>query len=312
MLIGKIPSGAYKLSREAIFGADLPTSFTTKVNWRGSFPREMLSSFCRQHRLSEPVFKMSRLPLEEHIDAGSQKQPKITESAREAEHTNGDISVVDNDSVGDSESLFRCEVKVSSRLQDLLIQCTPKELYKKHSDGFQDSSLKVLLFFNALFLGEDMSLEKLNSLAEALDIQFDYPNLLREFKFCPTVNRDCKLRFESSIIVNIGDSTNGDGDTAISIEGPDSGVFPSSGCLASTKYTVYLVSADKCINELLESVDEFEFEMGSGAIVHHVEEALAQMCVGQSAYFSVNLPGQELLMAAARDPKRALSLINSG
>ncbi|KAI4370929.1 hypothetical protein MLD38_019220 [Melastoma candidum] len=312
MLIGKIPSGAYKVSREAIFGAELPTSFTTKNNWRGSFPREMLSSFCRQHRLSEPVFKMSRLPLKENTDAGSQKQLKVTKSALEVEHTNGDTNVVDNDTIGDSESLFRCEVKVSSRLLDLLIQCSPKELYKKHSDGFQDSSLKVLSFLNAYLLGKDMSEEKFNSLAEALDIQFEYPNLLKEFKFSPSVNRDWKVRFEGGTIPNIGDSTKGNGDSAIHIEGPESGVFPSSGCLASTKYTVCLVSVDKSINELLESVDEFEFEMGSGAIIPHAEAALSQMYVDQSARFSVNLPGPELLMAAARDPKRVFPLINSG
>ncbi|KAI5448377.1 hypothetical protein KIW84_015699 [Lathyrus oleraceus] len=58
MLLGKTPGGTYKLSREAILTAELPSKFTTRVNWRGSLPRDILSMFCRQHRLSEPVFSI--------------------------------------------------------------------------------------------------------------------------------------------------------------------------------------------------------------------------------------------------------------
>lgn len=55
----RIPDGGYKLSRDAIIAADLPTAFTTRKNWRGSYPRHLLSTFCRLHWLPEPEFSTS-------------------------------------------------------------------------------------------------------------------------------------------------------------------------------------------------------------------------------------------------------------
>ncbi|KAH6821086.1 hypothetical protein C2S53_015369 [Perilla frutescens var. hirtella] len=51
----KTPSGAYKISRDAILAAQLPFAFTTKSNWRGSFPRDILCAFCRSHHLYDPA-----------------------------------------------------------------------------------------------------------------------------------------------------------------------------------------------------------------------------------------------------------------
>ncbi|KAF8114981.1 hypothetical protein N665_0030s0030 [Sinapis alba] len=60
---GVSPNGIYKLSREALVTAHLPFSFTAKSTWRGPLPREILSMFCRQQQLAEPVFTISTTPV---------------------------------------------------------------------------------------------------------------------------------------------------------------------------------------------------------------------------------------------------------
>ncbi|KAI3936649.1 hypothetical protein MKX01_034078, partial [Papaver californicum] len=59
MLVGRLPDGGYKLSRDTIITTDLPTTFTTRMKWRGSYPRDLLSTFCHLHWLPEPEFKTS-------------------------------------------------------------------------------------------------------------------------------------------------------------------------------------------------------------------------------------------------------------
>lgn len=60
---GVSPNGIYKLSREALIAAQLPFSFTAKSTWRGPLPREILSMFCRQQQLADPVFTISTAPV---------------------------------------------------------------------------------------------------------------------------------------------------------------------------------------------------------------------------------------------------------
>ena len=64
--------------------------------------------------------------------------------------------------------------------------------------------------------------------------------------------------------------------------------------------------------ELLESVEEFEFEMGVGAVVPFVESVVSQMSVGQSAFLLVDPPSEELVISAAKDFVTAISLMSSG
>ncbi|PQQ21239.1 small RNA 2-O-methyltransferase [Prunus yedoensis var. nudiflora] len=197
MVIGKTPSGIYKLSRGAILAAELPLAFTTNAKWKGSFPREMLCTFCRQHRL-EPVFSPQSTLEESSESPKSHKKLKVTDlPVKEAQYANG------------------CVVAA----------------------GVKDS-------------------------------------------------------------VESG-------------EGPDSGVTPSNGSLSSVSYSVSLVTEGEHMKELLESSDDFEFEIASGAVIPHLEPVIMQMTVGQSAFFSMDLPHQELILAAADDSARMLSLLSS-
>ncbi|KAA8519342.1 hypothetical protein F0562_013598 [Nyssa sinensis] len=314
--ISKIPSGLYKMSREAILAADLPIAFTMRTNWRGSFPKELLYTFCRQHRLSEPVFSPISNPLESLVELpGSCNMLKVTESGKE-ESDGGGIAVADGVPVGSKQN-FRCEVKVFSKFQELILQCSPKESFKKQSDAIQNAALKVLSWLNTYFKEPDMSLDELTSSGDVLDIQF-YPRyFFKEFELCPSVHNVRQSigtqggRPSHSNSMNQIDDMAGGSMCLMKIEGPDSGLSPSHGCLACICYTISLVTEEEVMKEILESSEEFEFEIGTGAVIPHLEGVVTQMSVGQSAFFYMKLPPEELLLAAAGESARTLSLLSS-
>ncbi|XP_059666531.1 small RNA 2'-O-methyltransferase-like [Cornus florida] len=312
IFISKIPSGVYKVSRNAILAAELPAVFTMRTNWRGSFPRDLLLAFCRQHHLSEPLFSPTNDPLESVPQLpSSHKKLKVTESGKSESNGGG---IAGSGSVG-TRGTFRCEIKIFSKHKDLIIQCLPKELYKKDTDAIQNASLKVLSWLNTYFNQLDMSLDKLTSSGDVLGIQFYPQYFLKEFALCRPVHNVCQSirtqggRVSHSNSVNQIDTVEGVYPT--NIGGPDSGVSPSNGCLACISYTISLVTEGEVMKELLESNEEFEFEIGTGAVITCLEGVVTQMSVGQSACFFMELPPQELILAAAGDSARTLSLISS-
>lgn len=316
LLISKIPSGVYKLSREAILTAELPMAFTTRTNWKGSFPRDLLCSFCRQHRLSEPVFSMLSTPLKQSSEvSGSCKRLKVAESsAEETEYRNG-AGVVPhgNESVGSGDT-FMCEIKIYSKLQDLIIEYSPKDSYRKHSDALQNSSLRVLLCLNTYFKELDMPLEKL---ASAADIHIYPEKFAKTFASCPSIhnlrqrNETQRERLLDSNSINQPYIMPGHELYSFNIKGPDSGASPSNGSLACINYVAFLVAKGEHMKERVESNDEFEFEIGVGAVIPHLEAVVTQMSVGQSACFNMDLPPQELILAATGDPVKTISLLSS-
>lgn len=306
MLINLMPSGVYKLSREAILTAELPEAFTTRTNWRGSFPREVLCMFCRQQWLSEPVFSTFSSPAKESSQSsGLYEQLVISGSAeREKACTSGD------------QERVRCEVKIFSKSQDLILECSPKELYKKQSDAIQSACLKVLSWLNAYFKDPEMPLKKLNDFSGSLNIQFYPKNFFKKFALYRSIRsvQHSKTEGDKLLKPNSIDMLNGTpehGIHCLSIEGPDSGVCPSNGCLSFICYSVSLVIEGEQMKELLESKEEFEFEIGAGAVIPHVEAVTTQMSVGQSACFTKELPPRDFILAVADDSARTLSLLSS-
>ncbi|XP_037493379.1 small RNA 2'-O-methyltransferase, partial [Jatropha curcas] len=315
MLISKMPGGNYKLSREAILAAELPSIFTTKSNWRGSFPREILCSFCRQHRLSEPVFSTTTLP--ESCLSRSNKKVKVTEAVEQnTEYANGIGTAVDHHKSVEYGSIFRCEIKIYSKCQDLIIECAPKGIYKKQNDSIHNASLKVLSWLSEYFKDPSMPVENLNYLADVLDIRFCPENFFKEFLLCPSFHNIQHRGKQGGKLtearnMNVSSTSPGQDVCSLSIEGPDSGAYPSNGSLLCISYSVSLVTDDNQVKELLESNDEFEFEMGTGAVICPLEAVLTQMSVGQSAFFRMDLPPQEFILAAADDSERIISLLSS-
>ncbi|KAM7256589.1 hypothetical protein ACFE04_012330 [Oxalis oulophora] len=291
MFISKTPTGIYKLSRDVLLVPTLPSSFSTRINWRGSFPRDMLSAFCRQHRLSEPQFSTSSTSSKtSSLPPRSQKKLKITESAEE--------ETIHVDGVGDGDG-FGCEVKIYSKFQVLLIECSPKYRYKRQNDSIQNASLSVLSWIDAYFENPDMSLEKLKKLAEVSNIKFSSQDFLKEFASHQTLHSKhaCIRVLNEPVSHNIG--------------GPDSGIYASNGSLACIMYSACLVKG-KDVKELVESSEDFEFEIGMEAVFPCLEAVVTQMAVGQSACFNVDLPAHDVILAAACDPVSIRSLLSSG
>ncbi|XP_055961166.1 small RNA 2'-O-methyltransferase-like isoform X2 [Mercurialis annua] len=317
MLISKVPNGNYKLSREAILAADLPSAFTTKSNWRGSFPREILCSFCRQHRLSEPVFSSSSQPLKVSCLSSSKKKADIADAdSQKQKHANGTDTANDKSESPEPGSIFTCEIKIFSKCQDLIIECPPKEIYKKQNDSLHNASLKILTWLNEYFKDPGMPVEKLNNLADIFDIRFYPENFFKEFLLCPSIHN---LQHQGKQEGNLPEArsvnelyASSEKDVCyLKIEGSDSGVYPSNGSLLCIRYDVSLVIEGQHMKELLESNDEFEFEMGTAAVISPLEAVLTQMSVGQSAFFSTELPSHEFVLAAADDPGKIISLLTS-
>lgn len=314
LLLSKTPCGLYKLSRDAVLAAELPGAFTSRTNWRGSFPRDLLCTFCRQHRLSEPVFSIVSNPLESLTEfPGSQKKLKVTESGNQV------INKGANDSSGSvpigSRETFSCEVKIFSRCQDLIIECSPKQSFKKQNDAFQNASLRVLSWLNKYFKKLDMDLEELTSCGDILDIQFDSQLFIKEFSLAVSVYthwQSIGVQAEDRVLDPACVNQLGDTVGSIDIKGPDSGVSPSNGSLVSVVYSICLVTGGEHGKELIESTEDFEFEIGSGSVISCLESVVTQMSVGQSARFYMKSPPQDLILASARDSSLIVPVLTPG
>lgn len=312
ILVNKIPNGAYKISREAILAAKLPLAFTTRSNWRGSLPRDILCTICRFHHLSEPVFSVQLISSDSSQDLpGSHKKLEVTEADGD-EKSEAVLAASCGNLVGSTEA-SRCEVKIYSKKQELILRCSPQEAYRKQINAIQSTALKVLFWLDVFLEKPDTPVEKLNAVAEKLDIHLSLHYFSKEFASCHSVHKCGITIAQACKLVNYSCSGNvvKDGPSFVAIAGQSSGIIPSNGSLASVCYSVSLVTDGDRMKEHLESCEEFEFEVGNEAILPDLEAAVAQMAVGQSSNVQTELVPFELILAAAGDSAATLSLLSS-
>ncbi|KAL8138695.1 hypothetical protein V2J09_004696 [Rumex salicifolius] len=313
LLVGKMPSGLYKLSRDSLLAAELPEVFTTRTHWRGLLPRELLCTLCRQYRLSEPTFSVMFESLEPAKETHeSCKKLKVKDTNVEIDG-NGTSVVANGKHAVVSEGKVRCEVTLFSKSQQLLLRCLPKESYKKQSDAVQNASLRVLSWLNVYFMQPDILSEKLTSFGATSGIHFEKSQFLKEFNLYQSIH-DLWLKASprrGSFLSHINQQSNiprHDIEKLV-IEGPETGAAPSNGSLACIKYNVFLVSEVE--KHHLESSDEFEFEIGTGSVIPNIEAVVLQMVVEQSACLNSELPPHEFILAAANDPSKALPTLST-
>ncbi|KAK9088552.1 hypothetical protein Scep_027634 [Stephania cephalantha] len=319
MLIGRLPDGGYKLSREAILAADLPVTFT-RSNWRGSFPRDLLCAFCRQNWLSEP--KLSTVCMD-----GQTNSPKMSETCKKlksskpdkiAEYTNGHAaSDTNGHDVQSVESAFRCEVKISSRNGDLIMECSSEETYRKQSDALQNAALKALSWLSKNLKQKEKRFDKSSNAEDILGIHVNYSNLLKEFALFLSIQAvpDSavlqKCNFTESVCMDQLKQKQQDGLYSLAIEGPESNVCPSNGSLVCISYYVLIIREGEFLKETLERSDEFEFEIGVGAVIPQLEACVNQMSLNQSAHFFTVLPHPHFILAANGDIAESLPPLSS-
>lgn len=297
--------------------ADLPLSFTATTNWRGSLPREILCVFCRQHRLLEPTFSFLSFSESPSKALGSHKKLKVTDSAATETHCGNGSAISDGakeEATKESSDMFRCRVTIWSKFQELVMECTPKQPFKKQSDSIQNASLQVLLLLDTYLKDLDVPVDKLETSASGLDIKFYPQSYAKAFALCRPIQyfsrRRGGEREEERPFDSEETSSGGHGRYSLDICGPDSGVSPSNGSLVCVSYTVsLLVDGSENVQEHLESNEEFEFEIGTGAILTQLEAAVVQMTVGQSAFLCSVLPPIEFVLATADDPESFLPLL---
>ncbi|KAM3361751.1 small RNA 2'-O-methyltransferase [Capsicum galapagoense] len=306
ILANKIPSGIYKLSREAILAAELPTAFTTRSNWRGSYPRDILCTFCRQHRLSEPVFSSDS--FEPLPDLPGRKRLRDTASGGNDTNEGGLAAAAVKQE--ECTLVYRCTVQIYSKCQDLILLCSPKESYKKQIDAIQNAALKVISWLDRFLDKVDMPVEEITSSAKGFDILIYPQHFVKEFTLCqffPKYQWDNATPAGSFLCPGYSNVQNN------TLEGELSfGMTPSSGSLMCVTYKIYLATERECIKEHLEGSEEFEFEIGSGAVSPVLEAVVSQMSINQSACFTMELPPKEIALAVARDSANVLSLLYSG
>ncbi|KAL2343697.1 hypothetical protein Fmac_004982 [Flemingia macrophylla] len=313
MLLGKTPGGIYKLSREAILASELPSRFTTRANWRGSLPRDILCMFCRQHRLSEPLFSITCHPFKT-ASGLSGSCLKVAEPSENVIECVNEVSVT-TPNCSDSE-LFKCDIKVLSRRGDLILQCSPKDCYKKQNDAIQNSSLKLLSWLNKCFESMIDPFVQICQTEDNFNIQIYHEKILRDiFAGQSTHNGQLDAIQCNKLVEPIYRNSSCDMlrniVNTLKIEGPYSGVCPCNGSLPCLRYSVSLAVESENVKEVVEVCDEFEFEVGLGAVVSYIEEAVTQMSVGQYAHFTTNLPASDLIFASAGDSVKMLSLLSS-
>ncbi|GAB2227751.1 hypothetical protein Droror1_Dr00009578 [Drosera rotundifolia] len=319
MHIDKSPSGIYKLSREVVLVAELPLVFTSKAQWRGSLPRELLSTFCRQHRLSEPILIVifdPVIPAQE--SACSCENSDTGDSTVDSRNSTVSSVTVNGNESTVVEGTYRCEVRLMSKSQELVLEYCLKDSYKKQFDAIQNAALRVLSRLSVYFKQQDTPFEDISSSGVEHGIQCNHSNISREFALCWLMHRiqqrsgsqdsnsSCCHQFNRP---NFKLSHQTD---QLYIEGSESGTYPSNGSLVCIRYVVSLVNDLGSRKEAIENADEFEFEIGTGAVIPCVEDAVMQITVAQSASFYTELPPYELILAAAADSSKMLSVLSTG
>ncbi|XP_010439550.1 PREDICTED: small RNA 2'-O-methyltransferase-like [Camelina sativa] len=319
---GMSPNGIYKISRQAVIAAQLPSSFTTKSNWRGPLPREILCMFCHQHRLAEPVFSSSNAPVESLSDIfRSHKKLKVS-GVDDADNDN--LSRGKEDTPG-SGIRFRCEVKISTKSQDLVLECSPRKFYEKENDAIQIASLKALLWFSKFF--DDLDVEQPSDTDDDEDIKSSIPivfaappiiqnehsseskttNVPSAEKRVQSITNGSVVSICYSLSLAVDPEYSSDGESQSASDDIES----NEDIMESEVDAEYSANCEPLI-ELIESNEEIEFEVGTGSMNPHIESAVTQMTVGEYASFSTTPPdaAEALILAASADTVTVRSLLS--
>ncbi|XP_006657468.1 small RNA 2'-O-methyltransferase [Oryza brachyantha] len=310
ILLGKLPNGNYKMSRDSILVAELPSVYS-RCSWKGLSPRDLLCSFCRLQRLAEPCFTVNTTSayckvLGSAVSSEEMEVRKNTENQYASDGSNGK----------ENPDMFKCEVKIYSKMQKILLDYSTADTWTKESDAIHNSSLKVLIWFQS-------SLKQLNNHGQKLSPSKStdgftiYPdNFMHEFAMFLSIygntggDESSTCSTVGSVSMDTSEQKNENNAILTQIEGSDSGIFPTHGSLACISYTASLVVKDKAKRYLLESNNEFEFEIGTGTVRNQLESCVTQLSVNQSACFIAELPPTDLILATATKFSHDLSKIS--
>uniref|UniRef100_A0A804QTH2 HEN1 double-stranded RNA binding domain-containing protein n=2 Tax=Zea mays TaxID=4577 RepID=A0A804QTH2_MAIZE len=214
------------MSRDSILAAELPSAYS-RFSWKGLSPRDLLCSFCRLQRLPEPHFVVSRVSCDTLMLAVSSEERGAPAGSAENQYTN-DVRINK-----EKPDLFKCEVNIRSRKQEILLEYSAADTWSKESDAIQNSSLKVLIWFNNYFKRLTSKTSKLYLSESTADVKVHSNIFLQEFAMCLSVygkNGGSDSAMCSAVGPFSMDTRKKHLESTAKlthIEGPDSGVFPS-------------------------------------------------------------------------------------
>jgi hypothetical protein len=313
---GMSPNGIYKISRQAVIAAQLPFAFTTKSNWRGPLPREILGLFCHQHRLAEPILSSSTAPVKSLSDIfRSHKKLKVSG----VDDANENLSRQKEDTPGLGHG-FRCEVKIFTKSQDLVLECSPRKFYEKENDAIQNASLKALLWFSKFFADLDVDGEQSCDTDDDQDTKSSSPNV---FAAPPILQKEHSSESKNTNVLSaekrVQSITNGSVvsicyslSLAVDPEYSSDGESPREDNESNEEMeSEYSANCESSV-ELIESNEEIEFEVGTGSMNPHIESEVTQMTVGEYASFRMTPPdaAEALILAVGSDTVRIRSLLS--
>ncbi|KAJ7565456.1 hypothetical protein O6H91_02G061700 [Diphasiastrum complanatum] len=342
-LLGRFPGGNYKLSRDALLTAELPTTYTSKTQWRGLLPRPLLFDFCHQYHLPDPVFFLFHCEERESIsfhasekcngmqvDDDQEVQLSVQEYGKKfsedfcVQYENGKQQRPGTDIQGP----YKCKVKII--LEDYrVVEFESERIFRNRNDAIQSAALKTLLSLdrncdNSLFLSKDQeNYDQFSSGgvlidnatgADGRELKPSSRSLSDPLKMDQRTNKDEEI--VDSMVENGGDHSLVSSDITAknnpSVPGTSEisqpynfeiisandnvGKRPLAGSMVCVEYKARLVAPG--LDQIIDANQNFEFELGSGAVIGVMDICVANLCEGQTARFHAPLPPKSLLHAA--------------
>lgn len=340
ILLSRTPRGNYKLSRDSVLVAELPTTFTTRSRWHGTLPRDLLIESCHHFSLSEPEFFLSvddtpwidskveiqnseRTKQSEIRDSNStEKKAEILKGPPDKCQKNRTINEtqnVESDKDPMGRGPFICAVKILSKTGELIIECASEQSYRNQSDALQSAALKALnhQYFSAanvlsatlksdVFapeISDHVFAGGLNKKASSSDLPIVAScipdNVLSTLEGFSEYSKTSSSTYGKFLQKDEMDSAYYNEITHHKTGSLSSGKPPTSGTTACVSYRVYLLN--ESIRECLECKEEFDFEIGTGAVIPQLEECIASISVSESKRFCMPFPSKNEILAAGGD-----------
>ncbi|KAL3692474.1 hypothetical protein R1sor_006125 [Riccia sorocarpa] len=295
MMLQRFPQGSFKVSRNSILAAKLPTTYSSKAQWKGTAPRGLLIEFCQHHRLSEPVFTLTAAR-----SSSTDQQTDQMEEAKEqkSEHVPcGDVCETKNDDENTVAAMhggpFTCKVRVEW-LKGMSAEVESDGPFRNRHDAQQSAALKALHQIDSWFENsiagtyEPLFTDKTDGEVDGDLLMGDYDDVVGlETRDCWETDDTDFFEYEEP-----EDSTQID-------------KAPPAGSTVTIRYAVrWYGDADggkKPLSILLEKHDKFDVELGNGALIGALDTLVSKMTVGELACVTIASPPRALLSALATD-----------
>jgi hypothetical protein len=265
----------------------------------------LLTDFFQQHHLPEPRF-VCTYPASDS-DGGSCD----LEDSKQVDSNNGSINqkdAKDHHSEAVAQGSFRYAVWVTSDGEQNSMFFESQGYHKTRYDASQSAALKVMAHYStwcdANIPGYVGTQKPLNYLKSSEDDHCKSVEC-QAVKNKATMNDPASMT--SNISTSVGLSAIKDIEYQVVAEDDEVGRTPPAGSMVSVSFSVHMIKDaagctssgrnDNIDNIILEEQSEFEFELGTGAVIGEFEVCVINARVGQTLSFLSPAPPVNFLLA---------------